>query len=797
MTTQQWIRRVAPITIGLIIIILLALSCSVLTQDAEVPSLSNPNQTYASLGDISISNEEIYTELVNLYGTRVMNYMIAEDLLSNGEINYVERAKNDPSFDVQEELERAIYGMPYSEAIVTFTENQLLDSEDQFEITLVQNGFDTRENFIEELYLERARELYTLDQILEGDQVTASDVASYYEEEYYNEVCAIVVRYDSLEAAVAAMNDAGLEVLDTGNFFTIPDSETILTTYIDLYNQANGTTLSFEDGVFSDCDASLTYSYDELSEDNQQLADLLFKDLARSSIVNPDLVGNLFNSHTEVVELVRGEDSSFILVQKISGDERQDFQSLFPELTDEEYSALLVGPASAITTNRELVDEITSLVATQKSESDTEKTTKLNQLFLASNLDVFDPFLRLSVISSMFEVAENNGHPSMAFRYNRGEEVIQVMADEFFAELQRYAPIAISDLLSSSVVLQDRVNYDAIVTSELTEGARAQLQQFKDSFLGGEYEEFGFSPQAIRWEDFLYLGFGYRSELELYNQIIEQEVVGSYLVNLGDSPDLVDTYYDLMVEDYNEDFDISVYHFLIHRDDNNDGQPDPLLTGTWSASERAVASELADLLRETLEARQLEEEITLASLTAIVDEYRASFSPEDVWYEFKQAGFLVLAEDLGDVGPDQMVAPFEAELFAMYNTMVSEVARNLISPNNVESSFGVHMIYAHNYSLKLDAYPSDSALSIPSRDDVRRFAQGEESLLSEDVITFLVRYYTPLKTSYTSLYQNVLLADARSDYGTLTFTDSSQLERYNALMDVYLLQATNTFDPRR
>lgn len=796
MTTQQWIRRIAPITVGLIIIILLALSCSVITQDAEVPRLSNPNQTYASLGDISVSNEEIYTELVNLYGTRVMNYMIAEDLLTGGEINYVERAKNDPNFDIQEELERAIYGMPYSEALITFTEAQLLTNQDQFEITLVQNGFDSQAQFIEELYLERARELYTLDQILDGDQVTALDVATYYEEEYYNEVCAIVIRYDSLEGAVAAMNDAGLEVLEFGNFFTIPDTQTVLETYIDLYNQAYGTSVSFEDGVFSGCDESLTYNYDELSEDNQQFADLLFKELSGSSIVNPDFSGN-FVSYTEVVELERGNDSSFILVHKISGDELQDFQTLFPELTTEEYSALLVGPASALSSNRELVDEIAAIVAQEKSESESEKTAKMNQLFLGSDLDVFDPFLRLSVLSSMFEVAENNGHPSMVFRYSRGDEVIQVMSDEFFTELERYAPVAITNLLTTRVALQDRDNYEAIVTSELTEGARAQLQQFKDSFFGGEYEQFGFSPQVLRWEDFLYLGFGYRTELELYNRLIEQEVLGSYLANLGDNPDLIDTYYDLMVEDYNEDFDISVYHFLIHRDDNNDGQPDPLLEGTWSASQRAQASDLADLLRDALEARQLEEEITITSLNTIVDEYRASFSQDDVWYEFKQAGFLVLAEDLGEVGPAQMVAPFEAELFSMYNTMVSEVARNLISPNNVESSFGVHMVYAHNYTLKLDAYPSNNALSIPSRDDVRRFAEGQESLLSEDVITFLIRYFTPLKSSYTGLYQNVLLAQARSDYGTLSFTNPTQLERYNALVDVYLLQATITFDPRR
>ena len=144
-------------------------------------------------------------------------------------------------------------------------------------------------------------------------------------------------------------------------------------------------------------------------------------------------------------------------------------------------------------TNRELVDEIAAIVAQEKSESESEKTAKMNQLFLGSDLDVFDPFLRLSVLSSMFEVAENNGHPSMVFRYNRGDEVIQVMADEFFTELQRYAPVAITNLLTTQVALQDRENYEAIVTSELTDGARAQLQQFKDSFFGGEYEQFGFS----------------------------------------------------------------------------------------------------------------------------------------------------------------------------------------------------------------------------------------------------------------------------------------------------------------
>lgn len=796
MTTQQWLRRIAPITVGLIIIILLALSCSVISQDAEVPRLSNPNQTYASLGDLTVTNEEIYTELVNLYGTRVMNYMIAQDLMTGGDINYVERAKNDPSFNVEEELERAIYGMPYSEAVLTFTQAQLLNNQDQFDITLVQNGFDSEAQFMEELYLERARELYTLDQIIQGNQVTALDVATYYEEEYYNEVCAIVIRYDSLEGAVAAMTDAGLEVLEFGNFFTIPDTQTILSTYIDLYNQAYGTSLSFEDGVFSGCDESLTYNYDELSEDNQQLADLLFKELSGSSIVTPGFSGN-FVSYTEVVELERGSDSSYILVHKISGDELQDFQTLFPELTTEEYSALLVGPASAITTNRELVDEIAAIVAEEKSETDAEKTAKMNQLFLSSNLDVFDPFLRLSVLSSMFEVDENNGHPSMVFRYNRGDEVIQVMADEFFTALERYAPVAITNLLTSRVALQDRDNYEAIVTPELTEGARAQLQQFKDSFFGGEYEEFGFSPQVLRWEDFLYLGFGYRTELELYNRLIEQEVLGSYLANLGDRPELIGTYYDLMVQDYNEDFAISVYHFLIHRDDNNDGDPDPLLEGTWSASQQAQASELADLLRDALEARQLEEEITITSLNTIVDEYRASFTPDDIWYEFKQAGFLVLAEDLGEVGPGEMVAPFEDELFSMYNTMVRDVARDLISPNNVESSFGVHMVYANNYTPKLDAYPTNNALSIPSRDDVGRFAEGQESLLSQDVVTFLARYYSPLKSSYTGLYQNVLLTQARSEYGNISFTNPSQFERYNALMDVYLLQANNAFDPRR
>jgi hypothetical protein len=797
MTTQQLLRRILPTTAALIIVLLLAFSCSLISNEAEVPQLRSPNETFVEVGNVRVPNVNVYHELVDQFGVRVMNAMIVTDLLTNGPTNFVQLAKNDVTFDVNQALEEAIYGVSFAEAITTIPLAERRRLETQFNNILVNNGFSSTEAFKEELYLERARELYTKAQILTNNQVTGQEVATYYETNSYNEVCAIVVRYNSLDAAVASLRAVGLNVTDTGEFIDILSEEAVLAAYIQLYNNAYNKSLQFVDGEFSSCD-DLTYDFDTLSKGNATLANLLFRQLSGSSLIG-NTVGT-FNSSTGIRPIQRGQDLSFYVIQKISGDEPNNFRSLFPGIEDLDYQATLLEPASLITTNVALINELIEQVAIQRSENAQELQAKINQLLQANKLTVFDPFLRLNIITRLFALDENQGHPSIAFRYELNGVQVPVTADQFFVALQRYAPSAVSTILTQSISLAESSVYDAVVTRELRNVASNQLQAFKDGFFNNEYVQFGFSPSQFTWPQFIYLAFNYRSELRLYNEFIAQEVVEANFARLSTSPSAIDTYYNLMVNRYNNFFSIELIHLLVHRDDNNDGTPDPLLANNWTPQQVVLANQFASLLRERVQALSEQEELTLASFNGIVSEYnnvvRRTDGEQSVWLPFKEAGFLVRVEDLRTVTPGMMVVEFENEARSMYNTMVASVARTLISPNNVASQFGIHVIYATNYVPKLNAYPSDPTLSLPSRADVIVFESDDQSSLSVDVIRFLNTYYVPVKTQYREAYRTVFFNNELVAKGTLNFQSPSIATAFNNYIETSNNLALLQFDPR-
>jgi hypothetical protein len=143
-----------------------------------------------------------------------------------------------------------------------------------------------------------------------------------------------------------------------------------------------------------------------------------------------------------------------------------------------------------------------------------------------------------------------------------------------------------------------------------------------------------------------------------------------------------------------------------------------------------------------------------------------------------------------------MVEPFENEARLMYNSMVVNVSRNLISANNVASQFGIHVIYANNFSPKLNAYPTNPSLSLPSRDDVRLFESGDQSGLSQDVIRFLNAYYVPAKTQYRDSFRTVFFNEELNNIGTLKFNDTAQLVAFNEFVRASARQALIQFDPR-
>jgi hypothetical protein len=800
MTTAQLLRRILPVTAALIIVLLLAFSCSLINNDPEVPKLQNPNATFAEIGSLRLSNEEVYNELVDQFGVRVMNSILTRELLTNGPVNYIERAKNDPNFNIDEAVEETIFGVTRAKALETLSATDIRRFEAQFQVVLGTNGFDSLADFKEELYIERARELYTIDQVISTNQLRGQDIAEFYEANDYNEVCALVIRYDSLNAAVEAMRDAGLEVEDTGAFVDIPLDLPLLEAYITLYNNRYNRNVSFVDGVFSGCEDHMIYEFETLQEGNPTLANLLFRELSGSFLID-DNVG-FFSAFSPLRTIPRGQEASFFLVHKISGDERNNFRSYFPDMEDLDYQAMLLEPASLIEEPADLVADLIQRVAEARGEDQNEVQSKMNQLFRDSSLTVFDPFLRLNTITTLFNVDENAGHPNVAFRYVLGGEQVSVSADQFFVELQRYAPTVVASIVNQRLAINQSDVFSQTVTRELRNSATAQVQSFRDAFFQGEYVEFGFSPQQFTWPQFIYLAFNLRSELDLYNEIITQEVIAADFERMTILPTNIDQIYDVMVDRYNDYFSINLFNLLIHRDDNNDGILDPLLDNTWTSAQRQIANEFANELRLRVQELSEQEDITIGSLRAIVTEYNNAFRAVDPeaevsrWLPYKDAGFLLRVEDLQTVTQGMMVVPFENEARSMYNIMSRDVLRNLLSPNNIETQFGVHVIYASNYTPKPNAYPNDPNLNLPSREDVLNFESGNTEGLSLELIDFLETFYVPIRDEFNEAYRGVILSNNRASAGTLQFTVAALNSRYRTFLDVTDLQAEIRFNPR-
>ena len=800
MTTQQLLRRILPVTAALIIVLLLAFSCSLINNDPEVPKLQNPSATFAEVGDVRLTNEEVYTQLVDQFGVRVMNNVLTRELLSNGTINYVQRAKNDPNFNIDEAVEEAIYGVTKAKALETLSAGDIRRFEAQFQVVLGTNGFANIDEFKEELYIERARELYTLDLILTNNQLTGQDIARYYEDNYYNEVCALVIRYNSLPSAVEAMRDAGLEVEDNGSFIDIPFELEVLQTYIALYNNAYNRNVSFIDGEFSGCEPDMIYDYETVSEGNPALANLLFKELSASFLIDEN--AGFLSAFAPLRTIQRGQETSFFLVHKISGDERNNFRSYFPEMEDIDYQAMMLEPANLIEEPRELVEELIQKAATARAEDENEVQSKINQLFRENGLTVFDPFLRLSTNANLFAVDENAGHPNIAFRYTLNGAQVGVTADQFFTELQRYAPTVVASMLNQRLSLNETEVYSSVVTRALRDSSTAQVQAFRDSFIRGEYEQFGFSPQQMSWPHFIYYAFNLRSELDLYNELIIQEVIAANFDRLASDPTNVDEIYNVMVERYNDYFSINLFHLLIHRDDNNDGELDPLLGNNWTAEQLSIADAFANELRLRVEELAEQGDITVATLRTIVTDYNNAFRSQNEeeepsrWLPYKEAGFLLRVEDLNVVTPGMMVEPFEDEARNMFNIMSRDVLRNLISANNVQTQFGFHVIYASNYTPRPNAYPNNPNLNLPSRNDVLEFEAGNRAALDADLISFLESFYVPIRDEYNEAYRGVILTANRVQAGTVSFTVASLNDQYRRFVEMTELSAQIRFNPR-
>lgn len=783
MTTKQLLMKLLPMAISLIILLVIAFSCSAFSGRTEYPSLSNSDEAFVTMGDIEVTNEEVYNKLVNQFGARTVKNMIDTSLLSNGETNYIQMAKNDPEFNIEEMVERAIYnGYTYNEAQGYYTLESLEELEVEFEDILVYNGYASIDEFTNDLYLDRARSLYTKDQLYISEEITGNTLRLEYEGNFYDSVQAIIIPVSTeLEASTLLLQE-GLALNEDGEFPEFISEEQILNAYINIYNRLGlGTTLTTENLDNED----LTYNYDEML--NLSLRDYVFKTLHTDSEEQ--------TPYTSTIGINTGETVNFYLIYKVSGDNQNDFQTVYPNLSVDQYNEMLETNYNELTQN-DTIDALYEQVITNRSESSTYVDLKMSELSATHELTIYDEFLKFNYDVVYGETVENEGHDSIAFSYkNNNMETVNVTADELFENLEQNVPSVVIALLNARMSVADEALVEEVVTDELEAEMTMQVNEYKLGFQQNSYVQYGFDSTQMSWEEFVYAAFQYRSELELYNALVESKVVEEFKIRLFTSDEIQDIYFDLMAEAYDNAFELDVKHFLVYLDQNNDLVPDLVNDTNWSAEQTDLANELVDALRARLTELNNAEEVTMEALQEVVSEYmNASYDNEPTsefyseWAKYKLAGLQVKAEDLSTVTQGQMVPTFEDELKAMYATMTADSLFTLISENNIETQFGYHLIYSDAYYDKADAYPEDEKV-YPSRLDIQAFNNNEFDGLSTETLVFIGKYYTPVANDYTDQYELVLFDDARADYGTITFSESKFLDNYNKVVELNKLIA--------
>ncbi len=833
MTQQQFLKKALPMLLALIAVLLLAFSCSALKSNKTELKISSGDQVYAEIGSLEITNEEVYIKLLDRFGANHLSTIVDSDLLSE----FIVAAKADTDFDINELLEKETYqGLTLEEASKTFSTEELTDMEDNFYDIVIMNGFKSIDDYKETGYLNHAMKLYLIDTLEkeyiessnEEPLITLGNLRDEYENFYYEEACVVKVMFSNLADANEALLRQGLDVNTDGNLvkafyvgeeyispdlvsvyptsaeelatLEVSDAE-ILEAYVAIYNEKYGNrdSITYSNGSVLECGSDdLSVNFDDLYSKSPVQANYIFKLLDSES--NNTVLENPIPYTEEPTPLAisvtqdGATTNAYFIMYKVSGDNLNVFRDLFNETTEEEYIEFLSQKPSTINAgiNTDLLNTLLNDLFEQVTSDSSIVSDYLAQLRTSKELTIYDAYLEKAFVSGYGETVTNDGDEDVVASYLNNEgTLVNITADEFFKSLSdKYGASTAALLLNLEISKSDSNLVDELVDDAKRAEITTSISDYKSQFQQGAYASYGFDPNAMNWESFMYYAFSVRTEVDFYNLFLGDELKVAYEETLFNNEELSNTYYDKMIDFYQDSFSIDLLHFLIYVDNNEDGSPDMHIeeNDNWTDYQQDMALELIEKLRTRLLESIEENEATVDTLNLIADEYKTSSYEselgEDDYSEcaiYKRAGLLIKVEDLGEVTSVGYEESFTDEAKAMYLEMIEDDLFNLVSNNNASTRYGYHLIYATDYNEKLDAYPDDSTKIYPSKDDIVQYLNNDVEQ-SSDVIDFLDEYYMSIREEYITNYTSIIYDDLRTSLGEIEFSDPAIQSAYETIL---------------
>lgn len=394
--------------------------------------------------------------------------------------------------------------------------------------------------------------------------------------------------------------------------------------------------------------------------------------------------------------------------------------------------------------NDAIYNEISQMLVDEKvygSSGATNISKKLVTMRNEVEFEIFDYYMAQDYRETdpSFEQT-NSGDKTVLARTSKtltSEEAIEFTADDLFIYALEKNPAIYTvyasqfkELLYSEYYVEafgEERNINKNDTARMDEmhSVVANSKQYY-IYMKSLYEQYGMSYPHRSFLDYAYSQYGTKTETELLQYFINSEL-RPYLINsIIEEYDIVENLYDIVEENYDNYFSLDVVQLLIFFDFNEDGNPDDYneyvdsLNATQKDELIALTAAFENAIREYD-----------SNFTDLVNEYLKATRDDETWGEFKQAGFLLLTEDLniqdsedqevthslnysGEYGvKDRFVPEFTEALIDLYqeyrlpqNADLEELVSSL-----VVTEFGLHLLLVEqgdDFEQFSAAYSSDA-----------------------------------------------------------------------------------------
>ncbi len=755
-------NRGIAIKIGIILgfftlVLGLAYGCSSIKYDQKVPQITNGEDVYLTVGDIEITNQELWNAMKLSDGLTYLNKYVDEVLLAD----YISNITQE---QIDARVEAAIYGSNDPESIAKIKEHP--DQEDQlilaYERTLILQGLDPEDpNDVRHFFeLSIAREMYADDYIKGTTDENSSlyisdeDVKTYYEDNTKGDVCALTLRfqsYDEYQAVFDYFNivpdyqsafgkytgDTPISDVPTADFddtnTTVMTEDEVLAAYIDIYNylHPNKTQLDNTTALDNFCSSygdEFTFQYDVLTDKylsntyQNSLANQLWNTLA---ITDPDPNDDITPSRFTTKPVVIGDFQ--VMAFKLS----EDSVTAYDDLTQDEKDALY---------NSLLEEKRTTDVISQA----------MDELRNKHEFEIFDPILKLQYENQNQVSFDNNGDDLIIAKLDDTEITANMLFDYMKEQIGSFTAMQLVQkdivLYSDYYISQYGDSYDYLESkNENLVEHRTQLRDMKSYFSSDGYAQYGFSSRDYTWDEFIILAFGQYNESDVLQNIFVINTLQPYLVKDMITYENAEPFIQKQFDDY---FSLNVTHLLLYLDDNMDFSPDEYnaYVDSLSGTDLDEYTALVSSFENTVKSKINNDDYTLEE---IVSEYQSALvgDSENEWAQFKAYGFYIKAEDLSQQGSlnnqntNNFDEDFVVALKRIYDAYVEiEKTTDLdqyIDDRITQSDFGLHFILAtkgdkfDQPSAKFDVTDTTYDPSFNNDSDVPNKAQVENYVAIE------------------------------------------------------------------